>query len=645
MDEAKIIRIVFALPFEAEEAEQIAQAFQKRLNYEAYQLRTEQDSRLLGGFVVYTGGKRYDYSMKGRLNKVATKLGEAELTPVGGTVEEGASGDLLGQLKQSLAEQSTALAKGKPESLAFLWETDGSAISQEELEQDAHLLLDDYHNRLHDGGGIEGVAIDEVGEVLSVGDGIAYVSGIEQVLSDELLLFDKGAYGLAMNLEANRVGVVLLGNINSITEGSICQRTGKTVSVPGGPAMMGRVVNALGEPIDGQGVIRTSVYRSVEQAAPSVINRQPVNQPLYTGITAIDAMTPIGKGQRELIIGDRQTGKTSIAIDTILNQKGKNIRCVYVSIGQKMSTLANVVNLLRQREAMSYTCVVSASASESAAMQYLAPYAACAIAESWMYDEHCDVLIVYDDLSKHAQAYRALSLLLRRPPGREAYPGDVFYLHSRLLERSCRLSEEAGGGSLTALPIVETQAGDISAYIPTNVISITDGQIYLETDLFFAGQRPAINVGLSVSRVGGAAQVRAMKKVAGSLRINLAQYKEIAAFSQFGSELDEATRSQIEKGESLNEVLVQTEHHPRTMAETVVLLHLATQAHLVELAKDDIRPFCQSFLETTHTLHPGFLERIEASGEFTEADQEELMEYFQVFKKNWQQVQEAELVD
>ncbi len=451
---------------------------------------------------------------------------------------------------------------------------------------------------------------DEVGKVASISDGVASVTGLKNCMLNELIYFASGATGIAMNLEKTKVGVVLLTGEDTVVESMSCKRTMTTCSVPVGMGLLGRVVDALGHPIDGKGVIRYTEERPVESPAPTIIERAPVDTPLFTGITAIDALTPIGRGQRELIIGDRQTGKTSIALDAIINQKNEDVICVYVPIGQKMANIVATAGLLEKHGAMDYTVIVAASASESAAMQYIAPFAACAIAEKFMYDYHKDVLIVYDDLSKHAQAYRAISLLLRRPPGREAYPGDVFYLHSRLLERSARLSEELGGGSITALPIVETQGNDISAYIPTNVISITDGQIYLSPELFFSGQRPAVNVGLSVSRVGGAAQTKAVKKVAGPLRISLAQAREMASFSQFGSDLDENTQLQIKRGTVLNEVLKQERFSPLTMASEVVLLYCATTDKFNFLATEDIFEFYTELMSEIKLRHPNIFEEL-----------------------------------
>ena len=453
----------------------------------------------------------------------------------------------------------------------------------------------------------------EVGTVIMVGDGIARASGLEKCMAGELLQFDNGEYGMAQNLEENTVSIVLLGSDVGIKEGSTVKRTGKVVSVPVGEAMIGRVVNALGQPIDGAGPIETTEFRAIESPAPGIIDRQPVKEPLQTGIKAIDSMIPIGRGQRELIIGDRQTGKTTIASDTIINQKGKDVICIYVAIGQKRSTVANLVQSLTEAGAMSYTIVVSATASELSPLQYIAPYSGCAMGEYFMHQgKH--VLIIYDDLSKHAVAYRALSLLIRRPPGREAYPGDVFYLHSRLLERAAKLSNELGGGSLTALPIIETQAGDVSAYIPTNVISITDGQIFLESALFNAGNRPAVNVGLSVSRVGGAAQTKAMKKANANLRIELAQYKEMESFAQFSSDLDAETRRQLEHGKALMEMLKQPLCQPKSDAEQVVILVLASHGLLDTLPTAEQREKTAAFVRQFRADVSGTMQKIDADG-------------------------------
>ena len=454
-----------------------------------------------------------------------------------------------------------------------------------------------------------GVDVSEVGNVISVGDGIARVYGLEKAMAGELLEFPHGVMGLALNLEESQVGVVLLGDYTEIREGDQVRRTGRIMEVPVGEAMVGRVVNALAQPIDGKGPLMTKDRSAIERIAPGVIDRQPVKEPLQTGLKAIDSMIPIGRGQRELIIGDRQTGKTAVAIDTIINQKGQNVICVYVAIGQKRSTVAQVVKTLEEYGAMAYTIVVSASASDPAPMQYLAPYAGCAIGE-YFRDSKRHALCIYDDLSKHAAAYREISLLLRRPPGREAYPGDVFYLHSRLLERAAKLNDENGSGSLTALPIIETQAGDVSAYIPTNVISITDGQIYLESDLFHSGIRPAVNTGLSVSRVGGNAQIKAMRQVAGSLRLNMAQFRALAAFAQFGSDLDKATLSQLNRGQRLTEVLKQDQYVPLPVEKQVVIIFAGTNGLLDDLEVAECRPFeeyLNRFLETSHT---GLLQKI-----------------------------------
>jgi F-type H+/Na+-transporting ATPase subunit alpha len=441
-----------------------------------------------------------------------------------------------------------------------------------------------------------GVTVAEVGTVIKVGDGIAEIYGLEKVMAGELLEFEKGASGLALNLEEDKVGAVLLGEFETIKEGDVVKRTKRIIEVPAGDAMIGRVVNALGQPADGKGPIVTKEYMPVERIAPGIVDRQGVKEPLQTGLKAIDAMIPIGRGQRELIIGDRQTGKTAVALDTIINQKGKDVVCVYVAIGQKASTVAQVQATLEQYDAMDYTIIVAASASEPAAMQYLAPYCGCAIGEYFM-DRGRAVLCIYDDLSKHAAAYREISLLLRRPPGREAYPGDVFYLHSRLLERAAKYSDARGGGSLTALPVIETQAGDISAYIPTNVISITDGQIFLESDLFNAGIRPAINTGNSVSRVGGNAQIKAMKQIAGTLRLEMAQYRELAAFAQFGSDLDAATQRQLARGQRLTEILKQPQYAPMDVEKQVAVIWAASNGYVDDIPVESVRHFESELLK------------------------------------------------
>ena len=445
--------------------------------------------------------------------------------------------------------------------------------------------------------------VSDVGTVIQVADGIARVHGLENAMQGELLEFPGEVYGMVLNLEEDNVGAVLLGSQHNISEGDIVKTTGRVVEVPVGDCMLGRVVNALGQPIDGKGPIQTDKYRKIERVASGVITRKSVDTPLQTGIQAIDSMVPIGRGQRELIIGDRQTGKTAIAIDTIINQKGQGVKCIYVAIGQKASTVASIVKTLTEYGAMAYTTVVAATASELAPLQYIAPYSGCAIGEEWMENGE-DVLVVYDDLSKHATAYRTLSLLLKRPPGREAYPGDVFYLHSRLLERAARMSDEYGGGSLTALPIIETQAGDVSAYIPTNVISITDGQIYLETEMFNSGFRPAVNAGLSVSRVGGAAQIKAMKKIAAPIRTELAQYRELAAFSQFGSELDADTKEKLAQGERIKEILKQPQYKPMPVQYQVIIIYVVTNKYLIDVPVADVTRFEKEFFEFLDTKYP-----------------------------------------
>ena len=478
------------------------------------------------------------------------------------------------------------------------------------------------------------MVVSNVGTVIQVADGIARIHGLETAMQGELLEFPGEVYGMVMNLEEDNVGAVLLGNQKNINEGDIVKTTGRVVEVPVGDALTGRVVNALGQPIDGKGPINTDKYRQIERVASGVITRKSVDTPLQTGIKAIDSMVPIGRGQRELIIGDRQTGKTAIAIDTIINQKGQGVKCIYVAIGQKASTVANIVKTLEEFGAMSYTTVVASTASELAPLQYIAPYAGCAIGEEWM-EKGEDVLVIYDDLSKHATAYRTLSLLLRRPPGREAYPGDVFYLHSRLLERAARMSEEYGGGSLTALPIIETQAGDVSAYIPTNVISITDGQIYLETEMFNAGFRPAVNAGLSVSRVGGAAQIKAMKKIAAPIRVELAQYRELAAFAQFGSELDADTKEKLAQGERIKEILKQPQYKPMPVEFQVIIIYAATKKMLLDIAVSDITRFEDELFEFIKTKYPEVPESIKTDKEIKEETEAKLLKAVEEFKADF----------
>lgn len=474
----------------------------------------------------------------------------------------------------------------------------------------------------------------DVGTVMEVGDGIARIHGLEGCMAGELIEFPGEVFGMALNLEEDNIGCVLLGSDEHIKEGDTVKSTGRIVEVPVGDDLVGRVVNALGQPIDGKGTINSDKFRPIERIAPGVITRKSVHQPLQTGIKSIDSMFPIGRGQRELIIGDRQTGKTTLAVDTIINQKGEDVICIYVAIGQKRSTVAQIVDVLERHGAMDYSIVVSATASELAPLQYIAPYAGVAMAEEYM-ENGKDVLIIYDDLSKHAIAYRAMSLLLRRPPGREAFPGDVFYLHSRLLERAAKLDDKYGGGSITALPIVETQAGDISAYIPTNVISITDGQIFLETDLFFAGQRPAINTGLSVSRVGGAAQIKAIKKVASKLKLELAQYRELAAFAQFGSELDPETKERLDQGERMMQVLKQQQYSPVSVEHQVIILYVTVNKHLIDLPVDRINLFEKEFLMYMDNNHPEVIEGIRESQELSDENIAIIEAAVKEFKKSF----------
>ena len=487
--------------------------------------------------------------------------------------------------------------------------------------------IDEYQNRFN---------IQNIGTVIQSGDGIVRIEGLHGCKYGELLVFDNDVYGIAMNLEENRVGAVLLNNEYSVSEGTTASSTGRIVQVPVGDALLGRAVNPLGQPMDAKGSIHTDTYRPIEADAPSILERQGVKEPLQTGLMAIDSMIPIGRGQRELIIGDRQTGKTAIALDTILNQKGKDVICIYVAIGQKASTISQVINTMRDMGAIDYCIVVASTASDSAPMQYIAPYAGCTMAEHFMYSGR-DVLIIYDDLSKHAVAYRAMSLLLRRPPGREAYPGDVFYLHSRLLERAAKLSEEKGGGSMTALPIIETQAGDISGYIPTNVISITDGQLFLESELFFSGIRPAVNTGLSVSRVGGSAQIPAMRKVTGSLRLELAQYRELEVFSQFGSELDAATLEFLAQGQRITEVLKQDQYKPMDVVHQVVMLYVVSRKMLLDVDLSDIQTFKREFIEYMENHFKTLLDRIRGTKDITDEDMKEIDgavgEFKRMFKK------------
>ena len=543
-----------------EHQEQGIRAFLQKKYGEDVALTIQQDSSLKSGFQLHVGSEVYDWSAKGRMEQFRQQVEQL--------VAKNTRKDIIPLLRSSI-DEFRLLAKSS-----------------------------------------------EVGTVKSIGDGIAVVEGLEHAAYGEILMFDNGIKGMVQDLRRNETGCILFDNADDISAGSKVARTGKTAGVPVGDAFLGRVVDALGRPIDGGDAIPADGYRPVEKPAPGIIDRQSVDTPMETGLLSIDAMFPIGRGQRELIIGDRQTGKTAIALDAMLNQKGKNVICVYVAIGQKASSVAQLVENLRKRDAMDYCVVVSATAGEADTMQYIAPYAGCAMAEYYMHKGR-DVLIVYDDLSKHAIAYRAMSLLLERAPGREAYPGDVFYLHSRLLERSCRMRDDLGGGSITALPIVETQAGDVSAYIPTNVISITDGQIFLETALFNAGNRPAVNVGLSVSRVGGAAQTKAMKKANANLRIELAQYKDMESFSQFSSDLDAETRRQLEHGKALMELLKQPLYQPKSDAEQVVLLTLAAHGVLDEIKTVELRQKTSAFVRQFRTYPSGVMDEIQASGKLS----------------------------
>ncbi len=620
------LRIETAGDIPEEKLTRVAAKFAEVNEIEDYRLSIEQRDNLIGGFIIYFQGSRYDYSVKGQLDRIGSFIKRTRSI-------DGYEDGIAAQRK-ALTEEDFPATKVKedlenaldqfPESnILSIDSVEIYELSDEELDK---RVEDAFVSREHK---------DEIGRVAGISDGVASVTGLRNCMLNELIYFSSGATGIAMNLEKSKVGVVLLTGEDTVVESMTCKRTMTTCSVPVGMGLLGRVVDALGHPIDGKGVIRYTEERPIESPAPSIIDRAPVDEPLFTGITAIDALTPIGRGQRELIIGDRQTGKTSIALDTIINQKNENVICVYVPIGQKMANIVATAGLLEKRGALDYTVIVAASASESAAMQYIAPFSACAIAEKFMYDYHKDVLIVYDDLSKHAQAYRAISLLLRRPPGREAYPGDVFYLHSRLLERSAKLSPELGGGSITALPIVETQGNDISAYIPTNVISITDGQIYLSPELFFSGQRPAVNVGLSVSRVGGAAQTKAVKKVAGPLRISLAQAREMASFSQFGSDLDENTQLQIKSGVVLNEVLKQERFSPLTMAAEVILLYCATSDKFNFLATEDITEFYTALFADIKLRHPNIFEEITDGKVFTDEIKSEIDSAYEEYKETF----------
>lgn len=570
------VRLRYVTKPEEEQLKRIRTFVYNKYHTRNIEMRLEEDASLGGGFILEVGNDQYDWSTKGRRQQFLDEVMSKRLG--------GSSQDIVSILQSSVEDFDLKAEK------------------------------------------------KEIGFVSSVGDGIVVINGLDHAMYGEVVVFDNGVRGMVQNIERNRIGVILFGDEEGIVEGSRAVRTNKMAGIPVGDAFLGRVVDALGNPIDGEGEIVTRDYRPIEQPAPGIIDRKTVNVPLQTGILAIDSMFPIGRGQRELIIGDRQTGKTSIAMDTILNQKGKNCLCIYVAIGQKESTIAALVENLKKHDAMSYTCVLAATAADPAPIQYIAPYAATSLAEYFMY-EGKDVLIVYDDLSKHAVAYRALSLLLGRAPGREAYPGDVFYLHSRLLERSCRLSDELGGGSITALPIIETQDGDVSAYIPTNVISITDGQIFLESNLFFEGQRPAVNVGLSVSRVGGAAQTKAMKKAAGSLRIDLAQYREMAVFTQFSSDLDESTKTQLTQGAILMELLKQPLGRPLSLGEQVVTLVLALHKEFLDVDKKEVKSLQNRILQYFEEKEPEILRNIEISGMLADDLVEQIISVYHDFRK------------
>ena len=557
----------------SEEQEKRFAAFLKGKYGAGTQLEWVESNLFPGGFRLEVGDDVYDWSVGGRLNQLRHRLEQ-----INGTRD-----DIIPLIKQAIEDWT-------PEALA-----------------------------------------EETGTVLSVGDGIVSAEGLAHVQYGEIVVFDCGVKGMVQDLRPDMCGIIVFGDCHDITAGSVIHRTGKTAGIPVGPNFVGRVLDALGQPIDGEGEIEAAAYRPIECPAPGIIDRQPVNKPMETGLLVVDSMFPIGRGQRELIIGDRQTGKTAIAVDTILNQKGKNVVCIYVAIGQKAGSVARLVETLRKKHALEYTIVINAGAGESAPMQYIAPYAGCAMAEYFMYAGR-DVLIVYDDLSKHAVAYRTLSLLLERAPGREAYPGDVFYLHSRLLERAAHLSDELGGGSITALPIVETQAGDVSAYIPTNVISITDGQIFLETELFFEGQRPAVNIGLSVSRVGGAAQTKAVKKAVGSLRLDLAQYREMEVFMQFASDLDELTRRQLYYGQGLMRLLRQPQSRPYSQAQEIILLITAMGKKFVDVPVDDINVYAEEMLEYFSTHAPALYSGLERAQELTQELRDGILETADKFR-------------
>ena len=570
--------VICTTPPTDEQLKGIVNFIKKETNSEDVQVDVKEDKSIVGGFIISVEGKEYDFSLKAKMNAIKEQL--------------------MNSAKHADGDNENVLAVLRKNVKDFRTSTEG----------------------------------EEIGQISKVGDGIATVVGLGNAMYGEIVVFEDGTKGMVQNIGVNSIGCILFGSDEDIEQGTKVKRTYKKAGVPVGDKFIGRVVNALGEPIDGNGDIEASDYRAIEQPAPSIVERKSVSVPMETGILAIDSMFPIGRGQRELIIGDRQTGKTSIAVDTIINQKGKDCICIYNAIGQKASTVAKLVNTLQKNGAMDYTIIVCASASDSASLQYIAPYAATSMAEYFMYQGK-DVLIVYDDLSKHAVAYRSISLLLGRPPGREAYPGDVFYLHSRLLERSSRLSDELGGGSITALPIIETQAGDVSAYIPTNVISITDGQIYLESDLFFSGQRPAVNVGLSVSRVGGAAQTKAMKKAAGSLRVDLAQFREMEVFTQFSSDLDEDTKTQLKYGGGLMELLKQPLTHPMSLAQQVVTLVAATGKRFIDVPREKIKAYQSEMLNYFETHHEDILSEINTQKVIDDELRESILSTVDEFRK------------
>ncbi|MEG0356208.1 MAG: F0F1 ATP synthase subunit alpha [Christensenellaceae bacterium] len=597
-------KLVCASEFTAEELTEITTKFEKLFDSKI-DFKIEVDTSLLGGFCATVNNMIYDLSVKSYLDRMQEYIGENAAAVSNEQID-----DIVAALKNGV--DSTLSSVGVGNELK-------SKIRQFDLKYD----------------------ISMIGIVERTGDGVVFVRGLEGCKYGELLQFENAAYGIVMNLEIDRVGAVLLNGVADVVEGSMVRHTGDVVKVPVGEAMLGRVVNPLGIPIDGKGSITTDEYREIEKIAPAIIDRSPVDKPLQTGVMAIDSMIPIGRGQRELIIGDRQTGKTAIAIDTIINQKGSNVKCVYVAIAQKASTIAEIVNRLEEFGALEYTTVVASTASDTAPMQYIAPYAGCAIAEKFMYEGQ-DVLVVYDDLSKHAVAYRTMSLLLRRPPGREAYPGDVFYLHSRLLERAAKLSDKLGGGSMTALPIIETMEGDISSYIPTNVISITDGQIYLETELFNSGQRPAVNVGLSVSRVGGAAQIKAMRKVAGPLRLELAQYRELAVFSQFASDLDKNTQDSLNNGLKLTRALIQPQYDPYPVENQVILLCMATHKYLMAVDAKDVRRFCAEFLDFINARYSDIKMSIKKNGLISDELEKQITDAADEFAHTFAATSEAE---